>query len=190
MVAQLELTPRRIKIKRIPTDPTRMRQLLGYIGYGRFDSFSVGDTIAEKLKVKPTAALTVSYREDPFDPTNNELFTKYGFVDFTGIDNLENIGLEERRALLRGEEVSIVISTTETWSLTLHERNTNLLQDSNRSETAYYFPWQHVLNPRSNIYNTDFREIPDPFINPFCGGDHDESVGYRDAYSTWRFVEN
>lgn len=185
MVAHNEV-PRRIRIKRIPTDPSKFRQLLGYIGYGNFSSFFIGDTIREKLRVKPMAALRVSYREDPFDSSNTELFIKYGFLDFTGIENEENTGLEDRMALLRGEDVSIIISPSETWILTLQERNTNLLQNSQNSETGYYFPRNHVLNINSEMYDPDSFE---GFNNPFCNGEEQPSLGYRDQYEAWKFEE-
>lgn len=185
MVAQIQEVIRRIRIKRVETDPTLYHSFVGYTGFGRFNSFFIGETIRDKLKVKPIAALKVTYREVGFQNANE--YTTYGFVDFTGIENLESTGLEERTTLLQGEEVSIIISPTETWILSLEERDFNLLLGSQSSETGYYFPRDHILNPRSNMYDRESEFTG--FVNPFCGEQEEEGIGYRDAYSTWRFEE-
>lgn len=182
---------KRIRIKRIPTDQSLMTSPLGiYAGFTRFGSRDIANVIRDRLRVKPKASILVSYRNDPFDLSNTELFEKYGFVDFTGINNLEIVGLLERSALMRGETVNIVISPSETWLICIQDRNINLLRNSNRSETAHILSRNHPLNPSSSHHNDEYA-IENAIIelrNPFAGNDNDEaSLEYGDSYTTFDF---
>ena len=186
MTASTQPIITRIMVKRVRINQNT-NTVRGSTSYGDFSAFFIGNKIRDYLCVKPTSALMVNYREDPFDPSNTELFTTYGFVDFTGIDSLDNDGFEYRQALLGGEEVIISINEHINWVLSLQERTTNLLHNSSSSETAYYFPKEHPLNPRSNIYNSYNDDRIHMFDNPFCAGDEDPRMGYRDAYTSWTF---
>jgi hypothetical protein len=182
---------KRIRIKRIPTNHTLMENNIRiYTGYGPFGSRDIANTIRDKLNVKPNASLWVSYRNDPFNVSNSDIYERYGFVDFTGIDNLEDVGLMERRALLQGESVTIEISPSESWLLSIQDASVNLLRNSECSETCFIFPTNHRLNriisENNNEENLD-EETEETIDNPFCAGEISQGLGYRDAYECWIF---
>ena len=65
----------RVMVKRVRVSPitdTIRDRFMGTTSYGQFTSFYIGDKIRDFLGVKPTAALSVSYRNDPFNLQNNQ----------------------------------------------------------------------------------------------------------------------
>jgi len=171
---------KRIRIKRLPTNPNIERYGDLYFGYGDFNAITIINIIQNKLHIKPKTVLEICWRNSPFE-TNVCPFERYGFIDVTGLDNLEPNGLMERTELLNGNTISIIISQNETWLLCLQDMSVNLLRNSNYSITTYVIS-QNFEFSREGDEPTEYEQL---FDSPFNAGEPTRGLGYRDSYTAY-----
>jgi hypothetical protein len=181
MVNQLQNT--RIRIKRIATDPELLDFFGTYSGFIGFEGTTIARILRDNIGCIPSHTLHAIYRLDPFEQNNTEDFTQYGFIECT-FGNIENLSIENQQNrinLLQGETVSIIISPSETWNLSLCDRNINLLAHTDRSVTIYFIPQnQYDSNNNLSIISN----------NPFTANEREVGLGYRDAYFQIVILEN
>ena len=134
------------------------------------------------LHIKPKTVLEICWRNSPFE-TNDCPFENYGFIDVTGLNNLEPNGLMERTELLNGNTISIIISQNETWLLCLQDMSVNLLRNSNYSITT------HVISQNFEFEFSGEGDEPTEyeltFVSPFTAREPTQGLGYRDSYTAY-----